>query len=199
MGAVLLLLGLAARDLGSRLSTNSPSTSESTSDPSASSPTSNRWRLVPLAGPTIMIGGAAVIVATFIGIFFQLGDQVAGRLVLFTALGAVLFIAIRLPFIARVKPDKAVKPGKPAKVPRAPKINEEFSDRPRRTPPPRRRQPKLFASPQPISPNGVAYAESSEQKRRPSPLPQSQSQFVEAEEEAPAVGSSGLSRLAQYF
>jgi hypothetical protein len=190
VGAVLLLLGLAARDVGPRLSAKS---SAALRDPSTSSPASNPWRLVPLAGPTIMIGGAAVIVATFMGIFFQLGDQTAGRLVFFTSLGAVLFVAIRMPFLARAQPEmaeKVVKPEKPAKQPRAAKVKEPIPEEPRRTPPPRRRQPKLFASSPPISTNGVS--ENSDGKRRPSPEPQIHADVVEAEAEVPAVGSWGF-------
>jgi hypothetical protein len=146
-----------------------------------------------------MIGGAAVIVATFIGIFFQLGDQAAGRLVLFTAFGAVLFVAIRLPFLARAKPEKAVKKEKPPKLPRAAKAKEEIPDQPRRTPPPRRRQPKLFASPLPIATNGVAHAENSDRKHRASRPPQSQPQVVEAESDTPAVGSWGFPNWPNIF
>jgi hypothetical protein len=169
LGSLLLLLGLAARDLGPRLTPRIQASSSLTSDPAFKPRDVDLWRrLVPLAGNTIMIGGAVVIVATFAGIFLQLSDHAAGRLVLFSTLGALLLIAIRLPYLGRAEPivNRPTKPRRPA-------------------PPPRTRAQPVMAAP---STNGNANASKSARNRQNAPaIRRQQTAAVEPETAMSAV------------
>jgi hypothetical protein len=111
LGSLFLLLGIAARDLGPRLQAKpEPSTSLSADSSPRPAPQVDLWRrLTPLAGPTIMIGGAFIILATLAGIFLQLSDSEGSRLVLGAFLVAMVGLIVRLPFLARTRP-KAAKP-----------------------------------------------------------------------------------------
>jgi len=166
VGALLLLLGLAARDLGARLAARS-STSPGLSSAGSETPSKiNRRQLIPLAGAPIMIGGAAVIVATFVGIFFQLGDQAAGRLVLITTAAAIVFVVARIPFLMRAKPEKPVEAPKPAKAPKSANMSEDQLSHPRRPRSQAKRQPILFASNQTRKANGSSPSNSSEARQQ---------------------------------
>ncbi|MFL5760123.1 MAG: hypothetical protein ACJ789_10310 [Thermomicrobiales bacterium] len=180
-GAFLLLLGLAARDLGPRLVPKVQASSSLSSDANAGSRKATLRRLVPLAGLTIMIGGAAVIAATFAGIFFQLADRAAGRLVLATSLGALLLVGIRLPLLARAKP------------------KTERLSKPRRPAPPPRNRARPAKSRQSWSANGKAETSPSRENQRPAPLLRRQPARIEEPPEAPAVGSWGFPDLPNIF
>jgi hypothetical protein len=180
LGSLLLLLGLAARDLGPRLAPKIQASSSLTSDPTFKPREVELCRrLVPLAGNTIMIGGAVVIVATLAGIFLQLSDHAAGRLVLFSALGAVLLIAIRLPSLGRSKPI----------------VNRPSQPR-RSAPPPRRRAQAVTAPP---TTNGNTDA-SKMARKRPNALPVMRQQAIGVEPEtAMPAESSAFPNLPGIF
>jgi hypothetical protein len=165
VGALLLLLGLAAQDLGPRLSSKSSASAGLSSETSETPMRISVRKLVPLAGPSIMIGGAAVIVATFIGIFFQLGDQAAGRLVLVTILGAIIFVGARIPFLMRERPEKPAKAPTPAKAPKPERVSEEPLAQVRRQRSQTRRQPILFAPNQARNANGFAQSNDAAKKQ----------------------------------
>jgi hypothetical protein len=109
LGSLFLLLGIAARDLGPRLMAKPQPASSLSADPSVQlTPKVELWRrLTPLAGPTIMIGGAVIVLATIAGIFLQLSDSEGSRLVLGAFVIAVVGLIVRLPFLARARPKQA--------------------------------------------------------------------------------------------
>jgi hypothetical protein len=111
LGSLILLLGIAARDLGPRLQANPrPATSLNGDASARPAPKVKIWRrLTPLAGPTIMLGGALIILATLAGILLQLSDSEGSRLVLAGFVVAVVGLVARLPFLARARP-KVAKP-----------------------------------------------------------------------------------------
>jgi hypothetical protein len=109
LGSLFLLLGVAARDLGPRLLAKPRPAKSLNADPLAlPAPKVELWRrLMPLAGPTIMIGGAVIILATLAGIFLQMSDSEGSRLVLGAFVVAVAGLLFRLPFLARARPKAA--------------------------------------------------------------------------------------------
>jgi hypothetical protein len=111
LGSLFLLLGIAARDLGPPLQEKPrPSTSLNADSSAQPAPKIELWRrLTPLAGPTIMLGGALIILATLAGILLQLSDSEGSRLVLAGFVVAVVGLVARLPFLARARP-KVAKP-----------------------------------------------------------------------------------------
>jgi hypothetical protein len=183
LGSLLLLLGVAARDYGPRLlSKPAPSTSLSTDPSAAAAPRVELWRkLTPLAGPTIMFGGAVVILATLAGIFLQMSDSAGSRLVLISFLVAVIALAIRLPFLARARPKVA-----------SPKLA-------RRRPATTRERTQPARAPRP-APHRAAHVQPA--KRRPSPAPNISYQPRQngAQNEAPELaGSAAIPPLPDIF
>jgi hypothetical protein len=104
LGALVLLIGLAVRDLAPRLSRQSAS--ENPVQPDASPADPRHFALAKNApavwgrachslGQVIMIGGGAIVVATVIGIVGQFTDESGARLVLAAALLALGAIVLR--------------------------------------------------------------------------------------------------------
>jgi hypothetical protein len=160
LGSLFLLLGIAARDLGPRLLAKpQPATSLNADSSARPSPEVELWRkLTPLAGPTIMIGGAVIILATLAGIFLQLSDSEGSRLVLGAFVIAVVGLIVRLPFLARARP-KVAKP----KIERQRPAPARERPRPVRTPRP---NPIQVERPQPVGRRPAPESVSSIQPRR---------------------------------
>lgn len=104
LGALVLLIGLAVRDLAPRLSGQpNPETADSAGDP----PTHPRrftlakdapavWRRACRAlGQVIMAGGGVIVIATILGIVGQFDDESGARVVLAAALLAIGAIVLR--------------------------------------------------------------------------------------------------------
>ena len=153
LGSLFLLLGIAARDLGPRLSSQQPPSTSLSVDPNARPPRQvDLWRkLVPLTGPTMMIGGAILILATFAGIFLKMSDSEGSQLVLGAFVLSVVGVAARLPFQWRARS----KPAKP-KLSRRPPVP---------VPVPVRERPRPVRQPRPP----VAAAQRPQATRRRSP------------------------------